>query len=204
MTIAIVSAPRARTSSTLERTLSEHRALGRDADDRGRLVEQCDRAVLHLAGGVGVGRDVGDLLQLQRPLEADRQADVAAEIEEELLRRGGRRRPRRRAPRSRPGSPRSARAACLSSATSSLSRSGGERLTQLGEAQADQVHGGDLGDEGLGRGDADLEPGTGVEDGVGVAGRLAAHQVGDRQHLRAALAARAASPPGCRPSRRTG
>jgi hypothetical protein len=40
--------------------------------------------VLHLAGGVGVGGDVGDLLELERALEADGQADVAAEVEEEL------------------------------------------------------------------------------------------------------------------------
>src|SRR5881394_96211 len=64
--------------------LAEDRALGRYADDRRRLVEQGDRAVLHLASGVGVGRDVGDLLQLQRPLEADRKAEVAAEVKEEL------------------------------------------------------------------------------------------------------------------------
>ena len=36
------------------------------------LVEQRDRAVLHLAGRVGVRRDVGDLLELERALEADR------------------------------------------------------------------------------------------------------------------------------------
>ena len=64
--------------------LVEHRAVGGDAHDRRRLVEQRDRPVLHLAGRVGVGRDVGDLLQLQRALERDRQADVAAEVEEEV------------------------------------------------------------------------------------------------------------------------
>ena len=63
-----------------------------------------------------------------------------------------------------------------------------QRPAQLGEPQPEQVHRRHLGDEGLGRGDADLEPGAGVEDGVGVAGRLAAHHVGDRQHLGAALA----------------
>jgi hypothetical protein len=40
--------------------------------------------VLHLAAGVGVGGDVGDLLELQRALERDRAADVAAEVEVEL------------------------------------------------------------------------------------------------------------------------
>ena len=64
--------------------LVEDRRVGRDADDRRGLVEQRDRAVLHLAARVGVGRDVGDLLELQRALERDRQPDVAAEVEEEL------------------------------------------------------------------------------------------------------------------------
>ena len=41
--------------------------------------------MLHLAGRVRLGRDVRDLLQLQRALERDRQADVAAEVEEERL-----------------------------------------------------------------------------------------------------------------------
>src|SRR5919202_770096 len=50
-----------------------------------QAAEARDRPVLHLAGRVGVGRDVRDLLQLQRPLEAHRQADVPAEVEEELL-----------------------------------------------------------------------------------------------------------------------
>ena len=49
---------------------------------------------------------------------------------------------------------------------------------EFGEAQCQQVHGRHLGDEGLGRGNADLEAGPGVEHGIGVAGRLAAHDVG--------------------------
>ena len=64
--------------------LLEHRRLGRDHDHRRALVEQRDRPVLHLAGGVRVGGDVGDLLELQRALERDRQADVASQVEEEL------------------------------------------------------------------------------------------------------------------------
>ena len=49
------------------------------------VVEQRDRAVLHLAGRVRLGRDVRDLLQLERALERDRQPDVPAEVEEERL-----------------------------------------------------------------------------------------------------------------------
>ena len=55
----------------------------RDDDDGRALVEQRDRPVLHLAGRVRLGRDVRDLLQLERALERDRQTDVAAEVEEE-------------------------------------------------------------------------------------------------------------------------
>ena len=64
---------------------------------------------------------------------------------------------------------------------------GRQRAAQLGEPQREQVHRRDLGDEGLGGGDADLEAGAGVEDAVGVAGGLRAHDVRDREHLRPAL-----------------
>ena len=59
--------------------------VGGDHDDRSVLVEQGDGAVLHLPCRVRLGRDVRDLLQLQRPLERDRQADVAPEVEKERL-----------------------------------------------------------------------------------------------------------------------
>ena len=91
---AITCAPRARTSCMLEIDLLEHRRVGGDADHRRGLVEQRDRAVLHLAGGVGVGGDVGDLLELQRALERHGQADVAADVEEELALPAARRRSR--------------------------------------------------------------------------------------------------------------
>ena len=50
---------------------------------------------------------------------------------------------------------------------------------------------GDLGDERLGGGDADLEAGAREQDAVGVARGLRAHDVRDRQHRRAALAGQA-------------
>ena len=68
----------------LETTFSSTGESVATHDDRRGLVEQRDRAVLHLAGRVGVGGDVGDLLELQRALERHRQADVAAEVEEEV------------------------------------------------------------------------------------------------------------------------
>src|SRR5581483_3615121 len=56
---------------------------GRDDYDRRPLLEQRDRPVLHLAGRVGLRRDVGDLLELERTLQRHRQAYVATEVEEE-------------------------------------------------------------------------------------------------------------------------
>ena len=43
--------------------------------------------MLHLAGGVALGVDVGDLLELERALEGDGVVDAAAEEEE--IARGG-------------------------------------------------------------------------------------------------------------------
>ena len=54
----------------------------RDRDDRHLLVDERDRPVLHLAGGIALGVDVGDFLQLERALERDRIVDAAAEIQE--------------------------------------------------------------------------------------------------------------------------
>ena len=48
-------------------------------DDRHLLVDERDRPVLHLAGRIAFGVDVGDLLQLQRAFERDRVVDAAAE-----------------------------------------------------------------------------------------------------------------------------
>jgi hypothetical protein len=124
--------------------------------------------VLHLARRVGVGGDVGDLLQLQRALEAHREPHVAAEVEEELavldllgdavdrLRRAlGDRRDGGRQPLEL-GHQRAARRLV-------------ERPAQLGDPQREQVHDRHLRDERLGGGDADLEPRAGVEHAVGVA-----------------------------------
>ena len=50
------------------------RRAGRDRDERALGVEQRDRAVLQLAGGVALGVDVADLLELERALERGRVA----------------------------------------------------------------------------------------------------------------------------------
>ena len=56
--------------------------LGGDADDGQRLVDEGVGAVFHLSGGVALGVDVADLLELERSLEGDGVVDAAAEEEE--------------------------------------------------------------------------------------------------------------------------
>src|SRR5262249_33642444 len=50
--------------------------------DRHSLVDQRDRPVLHLAGGVALGVDVGDFLQFQCALEGNRIVNATTEIQE--------------------------------------------------------------------------------------------------------------------------
>src|SRR3990172_7351742 len=47
-----------------------------------RFVDQGDRPVLHLSRRVSLGVDVGDLLELERPLQSDRVGDPASQEEE--------------------------------------------------------------------------------------------------------------------------
>ena len=61
--------------------LLEHMVARRDRDDRHLLVDERDRAVLHLAGRIAFGVDVRNLLELQRAFEGDRVVDAAAEVE---------------------------------------------------------------------------------------------------------------------------
>ena len=53
-----------------------------DADYWQRFVDEGVGAVLHLAGGVAFGVDVGDLLELERAFEGDGVVDASAEEEE--------------------------------------------------------------------------------------------------------------------------
>ena len=111
----------------LETTFSSTGESVATHDDRRGLVEQRDRAVLHLAGGVGVGGDVGDLLQLQRPLERDGQADVAADVEEELALPAATRRSRAPARLAARRAPRRCSAAAASSRRPARAGAGVER-----------------------------------------------------------------------------
>ena len=67
--------------------LFEQRVVGRDRDHRHLRGDERERAVLELAGRVGLGVDVADLLELQRAFERDRIVQAAAEEERVLLAR---------------------------------------------------------------------------------------------------------------------
>ena len=51
----------------LAESSSRARDLGRKTQNRHLLVDQGDRAVLHLAGRVALGVDIGNFLELQAP-----------------------------------------------------------------------------------------------------------------------------------------
>ena len=65
--------------------LLEQRIVRRDRDDRHLGIDQRERPVLQLAGGIGLGVDVRDLLQLERAFERDRIVQAAAEEQRVLL-----------------------------------------------------------------------------------------------------------------------
>src|SRR5205823_12949699 len=68
--------------------VAEHALVGavarHERHDRQVVGDQGDRPVLHLAARVALGVDVGNLLELQRPLEGDRVLEAAPEVEEAL------------------------------------------------------------------------------------------------------------------------
>jgi hypothetical protein len=89
MAMAMTRPERAVTSWMLERVFSYLRTGGVGFgslvamhDDGEGFVDEGVGAVLHLAGGVAFGVDVGDLLELERAFEGDGEVDAAAEEEE--------------------------------------------------------------------------------------------------------------------------
>ena len=141
--------------------LLEHVIARRDRDDRHLLVDERDRAVLHLAGRIALGVDVRDFLQLQRAFERDRVVDAAAEVEEigavvearrDLLDLG--RELQRLLEQLRQLQQR---------VDVRLRRLGRQRAARLAEPQAEQIQRDELRRERLGRGDADFRPGVRVD-----------------------------------------
>ena len=178
--------------------------LGGDADDGEGLVDEGVGAVLHLAGGVAFGVDVGDLLELERAFEGDGVVDAAAE-EEEVV--GG-----------VEDSWRELCALVVDRAQDLFELAGdfvelgdevegfgvGDGAADLGEVQREQEERGELGGEGLGAGDADLGAGVGGDGSLGLAGDGGADDVADGDGAGAEGDAARAGRRWCRPSRRTG
>ena len=128
----------------------------RNRDDWQLFVDERDRSVLHLAGGIALGMDVGDFLELERALERDRIVDAAPEVEEvaalveapgdvfgqrlALERLFEQQRQLRQRFEVRPG------------------RVWSQRATNLAEMDREQMQRDELRREGLGRGDANFGP----------------------------------------------
>ena len=72
---------RAFTSSMLAMTFSYTEFFGQRKTDGVRIDER-DGAVFHLRGGIALGVDVGDFLELQRAFERDGEVDLARQEQE--------------------------------------------------------------------------------------------------------------------------
>src|SRR2546430_4904705 len=170
--------------------VAEHALVRGVADHQryhGELVgDERDRAVLHLTAGIALGMDVGNLLELERPLEGDGVLDATAQIED-VARVGelaGERRDLGVQPERRLDQPRD-----LDEVVDAfLHVLGRDGVARAAEPQAEQVHGHDHRRERLRGRDADLGPRVHVEDAGRLARERGAHDVGDRED-RAALEA---------------
>src|SRR5690606_28428815 len=140
------------------------------------------RPVLELPGGIGLRVDVGDLLELERPLEGDRVVDAAAEEEGVLAGREALG-PRLHLGLEVEGVLHAARdEAKLLERRALLFRAQPAARLRDGEGQGEER--GKLGREGLRGGDADLLAGARVEDEAGGPRDGALAHVADREGLR--------------------
>ena len=199
---AITEPPRAFTSCMLPIIFSNTWSCGAIATTGMLLVDERDRAVLHLAGRIALGVDVRDLLQLQRAFERDRVVDAAAEVEEVGAVVEARRRSLR-SPARASASARAAAAAAAARRCAARDASGDSVPRTWPRCSAEQVQRDELRRERLGRGDADLRAGVRVDRAVGLARRHAADDVADGDAARARRASPRAAPPACRRSRPT-
>ncbi len=141
--------------------LLDQLVVGRDGDDRHVFVHQRQRAVLEFAGGIGLGVDVGDFLELQGAFEGDRVMHAAAEKQRVML----------VGKALRPGFDLRFQRQRLLHLVRQAAQGGevggflqrGQLAAQLGQHQRQQEQAGELGGEGLGRGDADFGAGAGEE-----------------------------------------
>ena len=159
--------------------LVEQRRIGAQGHHQCPLLDQGDGAVLELAGGVGLGVDIADLLELQGALQAHGVVQVPADEEDGVVIEvsGG-----------KIGDVLGVIQELLHQVRQGLDL-GDDGVVLLGihgpqlfrQVQAHQVHQHQLGGVGLGGGHGDFGAGPGVEHVVGVPGDGGAHHVDDGQ-----------------------
>ena len=155
---------------------------GRDREDREALVDEGHGPVAEVGGGVRVGDDVGELLELERPLARGRVAEAPAHDDARVPRReGGRGLGDRRLGGQRLGD-RVGDAGQL--------RVRAQRVRRPLEGGGEQRDRGQLGRVGLGRGDRELRAGPEVDHVVRGRRERRVRVVGDRDRRDALAAAR--------------
>src|SRR5436190_8718529 len=161
--------------------VAEHALVGavarHERHDRQVVGNQGDRPVLHLAARVALGVDVGNLLELQRPLEGDRVLEAAPEVEEALRVRelAGQRGDAAVQLEGLLHEPRD-----LDEVVDALLHVlRGDRVPLAAEPEAEEIAGDDHGGERLAGGDADLRPRVHVEHARRLARQRRADDVGD-------------------------
>src|SRR5713101_175178 len=151
-------------------------------DDHGHvLIHERERPVLELAGGIGLGVDVGDLFQLQRTLHRDRVVDAAPQ-EQGVLKLGELLRPHLhlrfdvqhalQRPRQMPKRMQQFRFA--------LRR---QPASHLGEGHGEEGQRGELRGKRLGRGHTDLRSRARQEAQIGRAHQRGLRHVADRERV---------------------
>ena len=146
--------------------------------------------MLHLAGGICLGVQVTDLLELERALVGDGGAHAAAHEQRRLrvlAQQGG----LVHGLGLRVQNPLDLLGGVGKLAEQHTRLLSGQAVLDLRQQQSQQCEAHDLADEALGRGDRDLLVGLGVDDAVALARHGAAHHIGDAEDL-GALDARVA------------
>ena len=138
--------------------------------------------MLHLTGGVGLGVQVADLLELERTLVGNSGAHAATHEQcglRVLAQQGG----LMHGIGLRIQNPLDLLGRIGKLAEQHARLLGGQTVLDLRQQQSQQREAHDLADEALGRGDRDLLVGLGVDDAVTLTRHGAAHHVGDAEDL---------------------
>ena len=146
-------------------------------DHRKPVLEQRDRPVLHLAGGVALRVHVGELLELERALQRERIVDAAAQEQEVLVARELAGQLRDRVLHLEGLLHEAGQLEQALDVLASVLREQGAAAPA--QPEAEEVAGDQGRGEGLGGGDPDLGPRVSVEGAGGLAGERGADHVGD-------------------------